>query len=144
MKGKNKNNNDKKARKPVVNEDSLYTEALESSENKPTEDFMEAPIESSKKSVTLNELAEIDPELLTGRSGEIVKAKELPALPDNKNNNKLKEPDIPVIPTEINLDKNEDALEKEKFKRNAGIAFVILGIILVTVIAAATFVERRC
>ena len=68
MKGKNKNNNDKKARKPVVNEDSLYTEALESSENKPTEDFMEAPIESSKKSVTLNELAEIDPELLTGRS----------------------------------------------------------------------------
>ena len=91
MKGKNKNNNDKKARKPVVNEDSLYTEALESSESKPTEDFMEAPIESSKKSVTLNELAEIDPELLTGRSGEIVKAKKLTALLDNKNSNKLKE-----------------------------------------------------
>ena len=139
MKGKNKNNNDKKARKPVVNENSVYSETLESKESTPTDDFMDAPVESSKKSVTLNELADIDPELLTGKSGEIAVIPDLPALPDKKENNKLKEQEIPVIPTEINLDKNEDAIEKEKVKRNAGITFVILGVLLVAAIAAATF-----
>ena len=82
MKGKNKNNNDKKARKPVVNENSAYSETLESKESTPTDDFMDAPVESSKKSVTLNELADIDPELLTGKSGEIAVIPDLPALPD--------------------------------------------------------------
>ena len=59
MKGKNKNNNDKKARKPETGEASAYSEVLDSSENKPTDDFMDTPAESSKKSVTLNDLAEI-------------------------------------------------------------------------------------
>ena len=140
MKGKNKNNNDKKARKPEVNEASTYSEVLESSENTPADDFMDTPTESSRKSVTLNDLAEIDPELLTGKSTDIAKAapKRL-ALPDSKNNKLKEEPEIPVIPTEINLDKNDAALEKFNIRKNAGIVFVVLGVILITIIAAVTF-----
>ena len=139
MKGKNKNNNDKKARKPEVNEASAYSEVLESSENKPTDDFMDTPAESSKKSVTLNDLAEIDPELLTGKSTDIAKAPRRLALPDSKNNKLKNEPEIPVIPTEINLDKNDAALEKFNIRKNAGIVFVVLGVLLITIIAAVTF-----
>ena len=50
MKGKRNKNNDNKARKPEVNEASTYSEVLDSSENKPTDDFMDTPAESSKKS----------------------------------------------------------------------------------------------
>ena len=139
MKGKNKNNNDKKARKPEVNEASAYSEVLESSENKPTDDFMDTPAESSKKSVTLNDLAEIDPELLTGKSTDIAKAPRRLALPDSKNSKLKKEPEIPVIPTKINLDKNDAALEKFNIRKNAGIVFVVLGVLLITIIAAVTF-----
>ena len=140
MKGKNKNNNDKKARKPETGEASAYSEVLDSSENKPTDDFMDTPAESSKKSVTLNDLAEIDPELLTGKSTETAAAPKRLSLPASKGG-KLKEaaPEIPVIPTEINLDKNEAALEKFHIRRNAGIVFVILGVLLITIIAAVTF-----
>ena len=140
MKGKNKNNNDKKARKPETGEASAYSEVLDSSENKPTDDFMDTPAESSKKSVTLNDLAEIDPELLTGKSTETAAAPKRLSLPANKGG-KLKEaaPEIPVIPTEINLDKNEAALEKFHIRRNAGIVFVVLGVLLITIIAAVTF-----
>lgn len=140
MKGKNNNKNDKKARKPEVNEASTYSEVLESSENKPTDDFMDTPTESSRKNVTLNDLAEIDPELLTGKSTDIAKAapKRL-ALPDSKNSKLKEEPEIPVIPTEINLDKNDAALEKFNIRKNAGIIFVVLGVILITIIAAVTF-----
>ena len=43
------------------------------------------PVKEKKKSVTLSELAEIDPELLTGKPAETVKAPKLPSLPDGKN-----------------------------------------------------------
>ena len=140
MKGKNKNNNDKKARKPETGEASAYSEVLDSSENKPTDDFMDTPAESSKKSVTLNDLAEIDPELLTGKSTETAAAPKRLSLPASKGG-KLKEaaPEMPVIPAEINLDKNEAALEKFHIRRNAGIVFVVLGVLLITIIAAVTF-----
>ena len=72
MKGKNRQNrnDDKKARKPVVDENALTTEVLASSESNPTNDFMDSPVEEPKKSVTLNDLAEIDPELLTGKPAD--------------------------------------------------------------------------
>ena len=92
MKGKNKNNNDKKARKPEAGEASAYSEVLDSSENKPTDDFMDTPAESSKKSVTLNDLAEIDPELRTGKSTETAAAPKRLSLPASKGG-KLKEAD---------------------------------------------------
>ena len=66
MKGKNNKNrnDDKKARKPVVNEQALNTEVLASPESNPTNDFMTSPVEEPKKSVTLNDLAEIDPDFV--------------------------------------------------------------------------------
>ena len=86
MKGKNnKNNDNKQARKPVVSGELTTGEVLESAESNPTNDFMETPVSEPKKSVTLNDLAEIDPELLTGKSSESVPAPVLPSLPDSKN-----------------------------------------------------------
>ena len=62
MKGKNnKNNDNKQARKPVVSGELTTGEVLESAESNPTNDFMETPVSEPKKSVTLNDLAEIDP-----------------------------------------------------------------------------------
>lgn len=140
MKGKNKKNNDNKpARTPVVNEELINNEVLESAETAPTNDFMDNPVPEKPKGVTLNELAEIDPELLTGKSGEHIPAPELPSLPDSKNKKIEPEEKEKEIPTEINLDKNEDAIEKGKLRRNAGILFVVFGIILVAVIAGLSF-----
>ncbi len=142
MKGKNnKNNDNKQARKPVVSGELATGEVLESSESNPTNDFMETPVSEPKKSVTLNDLAEIDPELLTGKSSESVPAPVLPSLPDSKNAKAEKpEEKEQEIPTEINLDKNEDAMDQDKKKRNAGILFVVLGIVLVAVIAIVSVV----
>ena len=94
---------------------------------------MDTPTESSKKSVTLSDLAEIDPELLTGKSTEIAKAPKRLSLPESKGSKLKEQPEIPVIPTEINLDKNDAALEKFNIRKNAGIVFVVLGVLLITI-----------
>ncbi|MBR3247340.1 MAG: hypothetical protein IKG03_02970 [Clostridiales bacterium] len=142
MKGRNKNKNENKsARKPVVNGQAIDPAVLDSSEGNPTDDYMESPVKETKKSVTLNELADIDPELLTGKSGESVKVPHLPSLPESKNSKaKDSAPQQKDIPTEINLDRNEAALEQGKHRRNAGILFVLFGIVVVMAIAVATFV----
>ena len=105
MKGKNKKSNDNNpARVPEVNGQILNNEVLESSEGTPTNDFMETPVAEKQKGVTLNDLAEIDPELLTGKSSDAVKAPDLPSLPEKKGA-KAEEPAAVTrdIPTEINL-----------------------------------------
>ena len=141
MKGKNRQNrnDDKKARKPVVDENALTTEVLASSESNPTNDFMDSPVEEPKKSVTLNDLAEIDPELLTGKPADTAIVPDLPSLPESKNSKVKDEPKEEEIPTEINLDRNEDALEQGKHRKNAGILFVLLGILMVAGIAILSF-----
>ena len=138
MKGKRNNNNDNKARKPEVNGEIINSEVLESKEGTPTDDFMEGPVEAPRKSVTLSELADIDPELLTGKSQDLPVAPVIPALPDTKDT-KAEVSLSEEIPTEINLDKNESAFDDPNFKRNAGFAFVILGVIIVAAIAVMTF-----
>lgn len=138
MKGKRNKNNDNKARKPEVNGESINSEVLESTEGTPTDDFMEGPVEAPRKSVTLSELADIDPELLTGKSQDLPVAPVIPALPDTKDT-KAEVSLSEEIPTEINLDKNESAFDDPNFKRNAGFAFVILGVIIVAAIAVMTF-----
>ena len=141
MKGKNnkKNDENKKARKPVVNDQIINSETMEAAENQPTDDFMESPAPAPKKSITLNDLADIDPELLTGKPGDTAVTPVLPSLPESKD---AKAEDTVTkprdIPTELNLDKNEDAVDKGKQRRNAGILFVIFGIIMVVVIAVVT------
>ncbi|MBR3340253.1 MAG: hypothetical protein IKG30_01420 [Clostridiales bacterium] len=142
MKGKNRNRNENNnARKPEVNGQDIKPEILESSENNPTNDYLPVPAAEAKKGVTLNELAEIDPELLTGKPVESSIVPDLPSMPDNSSN-KAKDdgPKTEEIPTEINLDKNEAALEQGKHRRNAGILFVMFGIVVVLAIAIATFV----
>ncbi len=141
MKGKNKNKNENKgARKPVVNGQAINPAVLESPESNPTDDYMGSPVEEPKKSVTLNELADIDPELLTGKPGDAVKVPHLPSLPGNKNSKAKDSGDrSDDIPTEINLDRNEAALEQGKRRRNAGILFVLFGIVIVIAIGIATF-----
>lgn len=142
MKGKsNKNRNEnKKARKPVVNGQYMNSEIMSAQEGTPTSDFMDSPVEGPKKSVTLNDLADIDPELLTGKPVETAIVPDLPSLPDSKNSKQQdNEPEKEEIPTEINLDKNEASLDLGKHRRNAGILFVLFGIVLVIAIAAASF-----
>ena len=140
MKGKNKNKNDNKnARKPVVNEQAISPAVLDSSESNPTDDYMDKPVETSKKSVTLNELADIDPELLTGKPADSITVPHLPSLPGGKDSAKDQAPQQKDIPTEINLDRNEAALDQGKHRRNAGILFVLFGIVLVIAIAVVTF-----
>ena len=138
MKGKRNKNNDNKARKPEVNGEIINSEVLESKEGTPTDDFMEGPVEAPRKSVTLSELADIDPELLTGKSQDLPVAPVIPALPDTKDT-KAEVSLSEEIPTKINLDKNESAFDDPNFKRNAGFAFVILGVIIVAAIAVMTF-----
>ncbi|WP_034448305.1 hypothetical protein [Butyrivibrio sp. AE2032] len=142
MKGKNNKNKDdnKQARTPVVSGEFTNIEVTASPEGQPTDDFMETPVEEPKKGVTLNDLADIDPELLTGKPVENSVIPDLPPLPDGKDG-KAEEPAVKAhdIPTELNLDKNEEALDTGKKRRNAGIFFVVFGIILVFVIAAVTF-----
>ncbi len=144
MKGKNRKNKDenKNARTPVVSgqfSDIDNTEVTGAPEGQITSDFMDTPVETPKKGVTLNDLADIDPELLTGKPGDTVAVPDLPSLPDGKNDKKEPETIVHDIPTELNLDKNEEALDTGKQRRNAGIFFVILGVVLVLVIAAVTF-----
>ena len=141
MKGKNKKSNDNNpARAPEVNGQILNNEVLESSEGTPTNDFMETPVAEKQKGVTLNDLAEIDPELLTGKSSDAVKAPDLPSLPEKKGAKAEETAAVTRdIPTEINLDKNAEAMDKGKRKRNAGIFFVVFGVILVLIIAALSF-----
>ena len=142
MKGKNNKNKDdnKQARTPVVSGEFTNTEVTASPEGQPTDDFMETPVEEPKKGVTLSDLADIDPELLTGKTVESSVIPDLPPLPDGKDG-KAEEPAVKAhdIPTELNLDKNEEALDTGKKRRNAGIFFVVFGIILVFVIAAVSF-----
>ncbi len=145
MKGKNKNNNkntdNKKARTPVVSSNALSSEVLESSEGAVTNDFMDTPVSESRKGVTLSDLAEIDPELLTGKPGEAAAIPDLPSLPESKNSKTADQSSkTREIPTEINLDKNEDAIAKGKKRRNAGLFFVFFAVILVAVIAVVSFV----
>ena len=135
MKGNNKN--DKKARKAKVDANKINSEILESKEAMPAEDFMDAPVETSKKSVTLSDLADIDPELLTGKQSEIAKA-DLPALPQSKAGQE-EAPAQEEIPTVINLDKNEDPESHGKISRNAGIVFVTLAVALVAIVFAITY-----
>jgi hypothetical protein len=138
MKGKRNKNNDNKARKPELNGELINSEVLESGEGTPTDDFMEGPAEAPKKSVTLSDLAEIDPELLTGKSQELSAAPVIPALPETKGG-KAEDFTSEEIPTEINLDRNESALDDQATRRNTGLAFVILGVIVVAAIAVMTF-----
>ena len=144
MKGKNKNNNkandNRKARTPAVTGQNTGSEVLEASEGAVTNDFMQDPVPAPQKGVTLSDLAEIDPELLTGKSSEATAIPDLPALPDSRNSKQVEDaPKQRDIPTEINLDKNEDALAKGKKRRNAGIIFVFFAVLLVAVIAVVTF-----
>lgn len=144
MKGKNKNNNkandNRKARTPAVTGQNTGSEVLEASEGAVTNDFMQDPVPAPQKGVTLSDLAEIDPELLTGKPSEATVIPDLPALPDSRNSKQVEDaPKQRDIPTEINLDKNEDALAKGKKRRNAGIIFVFFAVLLVAVIAVVTF-----
>ena len=101
MKGKNKKNNDNKsARKPVVSEQFDDNEVLESAEGTPTDDFMEEPIPEPQKGVTLNDLADIDPELLTGKPTETAAVPDLPSLPESKNA-KSAEPEVKHAPESL-------------------------------------------
>ena len=145
MKGKNKNNNknndNKKARTPVVSSNALSSEVLESSEGAVTNDFMDTPVSESRKGVTLSDLAEIDPELLTGKPGEAAAIPDLPSLPESKNSKTADQSSkTREIPTAITLDKNEDAIAKGKKRRNAGLFFVFFAVILVAVIAVVSFI----
>ena len=142
MKGKNKQNKDdnKKARKPEVDGQIKNIEVTAASEGTPSEDYMDEPVEPAKKSVTLNDLAEIDPELLTGKQGEAAPAPERTVTPKRKGKKSAAPaPKANDVPTEINLDKNEAAIDHEKQKRNTGLAFVILGVVIVAVVAALSF-----
>ncbi len=144
MKGKNKNNNkandNRKARTPAMTGQNTGSEVLEASEGAVTNDFMQDPVPAPQKGVTLSDLAEIDPELLTGKPSEATAIPDLPALPDSRNSKQVEDdPKQRDIPTEINLDKNEDALAKGKKRRNAGIIFVFFAVLLVAVIAVVTF-----
>ena len=143
MKGKNKNNNkandNRKARTPVMTGQNTGSEVLEASEGAVTNDFMQDPVPAPQKGVTLSDLTEIDPELLTGKPSEATAIPDLPALPDSRNSKQVEAaPKQRDIPTEINLDKNEDALAKGKKRRNAGIIFVFFAVLLVAVIAVVT------
>ena len=123
---KNKEKKEKKVREPKIDEKAL------------------AVASEQEEHVTLQNTSEIDPELLTGKEA----AEQNETLPEEKDKEKEKAKD--EEPEEVNqavfeLDRLADRIaenseeKKERLRRNAGIGFVIIAVLIVFIVAALSF-----
>ena len=130
---KHKEKKQKKVREPSVAENALTVQNEQPEQNEQNE---------QEEHVTLKNLSEIDPELLTGK--EISEKVEPVKTEETADTKAEKEPEKePEETTEavFDLDKPADDENKkaERLKRNAGIVFVIVAVLIVMLVAAASF-----
>ena len=123
---KNKEKKQKKIREPKVKEDALLVQT------------------EPEEHVTLQNVSEIDPELLTGKETSEQ------AEPVSEDKDKDQEKAKTEEPEEVNeavfeLDRLADRIaennedKKERIRRNAGIGFVIIAVLIVFIVAALSF-----
>ena len=119
---KRKEKNQKKIREPKVSEEALTVQA------------------DSEEHVTLQNLSEIDPELLTGK--EVSEQTEAEPAEKESEPAETKEAE-PEKKTEavFELDRLAGSGDEksERLKRNAGIAFVITAVLIVLIVAMLSF-----
>lgn len=123
---KNKEKKEKKVREPKVSEKALAVQT------------------EPEEHVTLQNLSEIDPELLTGKEAAEK------AEPEAADKEKEPEKEAKAEPEKVNeavfeLDRLADRIvtngeeKNERMKRNAGIAFVITAVLIVAIVAMLSF-----
>ena len=123
---KNKEKKQKKIREPKVKEDALLVQT------------------EPEEHVTLQNVSEIDPELLTGKEASEQ------AEPVSEDKDKDQEKTKSEEPEKVNeavfeLDRLADRIaennedKKERIRRNAGIGFVIIAVLIVFIVAALSF-----
>ena len=123
---KNKEKKEKKVREPKVSEKALAVQT------------------EPEEHVTLQNLSEIDPELLTGKEAAEK------AEPEAADKEKEPEKETKAEPEKVNeavfeLDRLADRIvtngeeKNERMKRNAGIAFVITAVLIVAIVAMLSF-----
>lgn len=137
---KNKEKKEKKVREPKVSEKALAVQ----SEQAQSDAVQSEDVQPEKEEhVTLQNLSEIDPELLTGKE-TAEQAEPAEADKDKEKEKETAEPEK-VNEAVFELDRLADRLvssgeeKNERLKRNAGIAFVITAVLIVMIVAMLSF-----
>ena len=137
---KNKEKKEKKVREPKVSEKAL---AVQSEQAQSDAVQSEDAQPEKEEHVTLQNLSEIDPELLTGKE-TAEQAEPAEADKDKEKEKETAEPEK-VNEAVFELDRLADRLvssgeeKNERLKRNAGIAFVITAVLIVMIVAMLSF-----
>lgn len=126
----------------VIYSDGEHTELIEPME---TDEELEALKESDSKSLTLDDLTDIDPDLLTGSSSALSDDTAKKARLRGVSRKKTEKNDVPEVAISLEEDENEVKAEnededkgKKNKKRSLGLAFVVLLSIVVLITVATT------
>ena len=124
---KNKEKKEKKVREPKISEKALAVST------------------EQEEHVTLQNVSEIDPELLTGKESSEQQSE--PASEDKATTREIEKVEEPeeVNQAVFELDRLADRIaenseeKKERIRRNAGIGFVVIAVLIVFIVAALSF-----
>ena len=123
---KNKDKKQNKIREPKIKEDALAVHT------------------ESEEHVTLQNVSEIDPELLTGKETAEISEPVSEEKESDQEKAKAEEPEE-VTEAIFELDRLADRIaensedKKERIRRNAGIGFVVIAVLIVFIVAALSF-----
>jgi hypothetical protein len=123
---KNKDKKQNKIREPKIKEDALAVHT------------------ESEEHVTLQNVSEIDPELLTGKETAEISEPVSEEKESDQEKAKAEEPEE-VTEAVFELDRLADRIaensedKKERIRRNAGIGFVVIAVLIVFIVAALSF-----
>ena len=161
---KNKNDKNKKIRQPMVNPSSIegpseqtpeavqapvsdaagqvsITESSESYTSEPAAeavpDIKEAVSSDRGPSGTLAELSQIDPDLLSGKTGPEIEAENNAKAAKQSHGKSGKKNIMPDVV--LNLGPEEEKPDGGKKRKSTGLAFVVIGVIIVLVVAGLSY-----
>ena len=138
---KNKEKKEKKVREPKIDEKALAVQSEQTQSDAVQSDAVQS---EKEEHVTLQNLSEIDPELLTGKETP-EQAEPAKAEKDNETEKEAEAEPEKMNEAVFELDRLADRLvssgeeKNERLKRNAGIAFVITAVLIVMIVAMLSF-----
>ena len=138
---KNKEKKEKKVREPKIDEKALTVQSEQTQSDAVQSDAVQP---EKEEHVTLQNLSEIDPELLTGKE-TAEQAEPAQAEKDNETEKEAEKEPEKLNEAVFELDRLADRLvssgeeKNERLKRNAGIAFVITAVLIVMIVAMLSF-----
>lgn len=138
---KNKEKKEKKVREPKIDEKALAVQSEQTQSDAVQSDAVQP---EKEEHVTLQNLSEIDPELLTGKE-TAEQAEPAQAEKDNETEKEAEKEPEKLNEAVFELDRLADRLvssgeeKNERLKRNAGIAFVITAVLIVMIVAMLSF-----